>query len=143
MKRLLMYFLLFAPLTMLAPACSDNDLYNEMPEEILQFVAQYYPNTQLEEFTHSGDIYHLRLRHGPGMTFGKDYEWIAVNGYGQVLPQVFLFDCLPPALYEYLQSTESTDQVYSVDRDTDRYTVMTLNDTIVYERKTGRITESD
>lgn len=122
-------------------SCHDNDLYNEMPQPIMEFVAQYFPNTAIQDFTHKGDSYHVVLKNGPGITFGKDYKWLAINGYGMPLPQVFLFDSLPPALYVYLQETENTDNVFAIERDVYGYSLMLLDNTLTYNNSTGRISE--
>lgn len=75
------------------------------------------------------------------MTFGPDQEWEAINGYGERLPQVLMFDQLPPALFAYLQETENMNDVFAMERDAGIYTVTVLNSTITYDSKTDTIRE--
>lgn len=124
-------------------ACSDNPVLNsDMPREIQSFVTQYYPNTAVIDYSHSNGLYHVRLKDGPGMTFNDDYAWLSINGYGYPLPQVLIFDQLPPALYMYLQETETTDQVFAADRDVSTYTLQLLESTLTYNIATQTVTQT-
>ncbi len=77
------------------------------------------------------------------MTFDHECEWEAINGYGMPLPQVLLFDQLPPALYKYLEETDDVGSVFSIERDRTSYTVVLLDSTLIYDIKTQQITGSD
>ncbi|MDE7458827.1 MAG: hypothetical protein K2M77_08165 [Muribaculaceae bacterium] len=121
-------------------ACSDSEPWDELPEKISNFVTQYFPNTGLDSFSESTTTYHVRMSNGPGMTFNKDCEWEAINGYGMPLPQVLLFDQLPPALYKYLEETENLNSVFSLERDSSTYTVVLLDTTLTYDIQTQEIT---
>ena len=116
------------PLTAVMSACRDNEPWGELPSEISEFIAT---------------TYHVRIINGPGLTFNKKCEWEAVNGYGMPLPQVLLFDRLPPSLYSYLEETENLGNVFSIERDRTTYTVVLLNETLSYDVATEQITGSN
>jgi hypothetical protein len=59
------------------------------------------------------------------------------------LPQVLLFDRLPPSLYSYLEETENLGNVFSIERDRTTYTVVLLNETLSYDVATEQITGSN
>lgn len=121
-------------------ACSNNeDVYNRMPSEIEKFVAQYYPNTQVESFTETDVSYRLILKDGPTITFGKTCLWEDVNGNGSVIVQNFLFNELPPEVYEYLQGTDELNEVFTVSRNSKTYTIGLLDQTLTYDISTGQI----
>lgn len=131
-------------LVRITTACSqNNDLWSRVPTQIARFVDRYYPNSQLQSYDHSGATYHLRLSNGPGMTFDASYSWVDVDGYGMPLPQVMLFDQLPPALYEYLQATSQLNSVFSMERDVPEYRLSMLNSTITFSAETGQLQEQD
>lgn len=124
-------------------ACKDSEPWDELPEKISNFITQYFPNMGLDSFSESTTTYQVRMSNGPGMTFDKDCQWEAINGYGMPLPQVLLFDQLPPALYKYLEETENLGNVFSLERDSTTYTVVLLNSTLSYDIQTQEITGSD
>ena len=122
--------------------CKDNDLWGELPSEISQFITQYFPNSSIDSFSESANTYHVRISDGPGLTFSKDCEWEAINGYGMPLPEVLLFDQLPPALYTYLEGTSELGSVFSMERDKATYTIVLLDTTLSYDISTQEITGS-
>ena len=123
-------------------SCNDSDDYSGIPSEITEFLVHYYPNTAVESFSHSGTVYHVILKNGPGFTFNYDCEWTDMEGYGMPFPQVIMFDELPDALYRYLEETENTGSVFAVSRDASHYTVDLLNSTLTYSTDSGKITET-
>ncbi len=127
-------FLLFA-----ATSCHGDDDWDAMPQDIADFVSQYFPGSGIGSYSHNGDTYHVRIDNGPGITFDSDYAWVSVDGYGMPLPQVLLFDQLPPKLYAYLQDSQQLDSVFSMERDSRRYTLSLLNSTLIYDIATGAI----
>lgn len=140
MKRMVTAFLGILALTL--GACSGNDeVYNGMPSEIEKFVAQYYPNSQVDTFTDTADGgYRLVLKDGPTMVFDKTCMWQSIDGNGSVIVQNFLFNELPPEVYEYLQSTDGLNEVFSVERSTKSYTLGLLDSTLSYDISSGEIT---
>ncbi|MDE6452570.1 MAG: PepSY-like domain-containing protein [Muribaculaceae bacterium] len=131
--------ILIAITAMLAPACSDSDVWDSVPPKIATFLNRYYPNSELASCTRTGSDYRVRIKDGPGITFDAACEWTAIAGYGELIPQVLLFDQLPPALYEYLQQTATTADVYSLERDRTTYTVGLKNTSVVYDIATGTV----
>ncbi len=123
-------------------ACHNDDLWDEMPQEISEFVSTYFPGQDINEYSSNGETYHVRVSDGPGLTFDKDYKWVAIAGYGMPLPRVLLFDQLPPVLYKYLESTQQLDSVFSLDRDSADYTVTLQYSTLIYDTATGEISGS-
>ncbi len=67
------------------------------------------------------------------MVFNSNMDWIEVNGLGETLTQYFLFDQMPPAVYEYLQETENLSNVYAVTRDVFEYNVSLFDSVLTYQ----------
>lgn len=131
--------LLSAGLLFLPVSCHNSELWNDLPAGASEFINTYYPMSELESATHSGSYYHARLSNGPGFTFDSSGSWVAVDGYGLPLPQVMLFDCLPPAMYEYLQEAELLNGVFAIARDGDVYSATLLESTLRYNVATGTL----
>lgn len=123
-------------------SCDHSELWDEVPGEISEFINQYYPNSELVSVSHNGNNYHIRIDNGPGLSFDSDYRWVDINGYGMPLPQVLLFDQLPPRLYDYLQETEQLNAVFSMSRDGDKYSLTLLSSTLRFDASTGKLTGS-
>lgn len=124
-------------------SCSEDNVYNSLPEPISKFVDQYYPGTDVSSFTNANGIYTVKVSDGPTITFNKDYDWLSIDANGNTVPEVFLYDRLPAPLYEYLQSTQSTHSVYAVSRDSRQYTVKLLDSSLTYDISTSQITGSN
>ncbi len=124
----------------LMPSCDHSDLWDELPSEITEFINQYFPDSELQAVSHTASGYHVRIDDGPGMTFGTDLQWLAVDGYGMPLPQVLLFDKLPPVVYDYIQGTAQLDEVFSISRDHGKYTIALLDTDLYYDTATGQLT---
>lgn len=122
-------------------SCSNeqSQLWNEVPAEISRFINDYYPNSALDAVTFYKDIYHIRLKNGPGLTFNDKEQWITVNGYGMPLPEVLLFDQLPPSLFSYLQETEQLGSVFSLSRNKNIYTVTLLSRSLRFNASTEEL----
>lgn len=140
MKRPIINILLSLIAAVALVACHSNDLWDSLPEPIARFVSQYFPNTAVSDYSATDGNYHVKLSGAPSLTFDSNYEWTDINGRGNTLPEVLLFDRLPPALYNYLSETERLDRVYSMSRDAHTYTVVTSDTTLSYNIDTGRIT---
>lgn len=134
-------FLPFACLimTIVAAACHGNEIYDEMPQDIQMFISRYFPNSEVQSFTHSASSYYVRIDDGPGMTFDQDYKWTSLNGYGLPLPQMFLFDQLPEKVYDYLQETSQLNSVFEVERTAKEYSLKLMHTTITYDIATGQL----
>ncbi|MBJ2185067.1 MAG: PepSY-like domain-containing protein [Muribaculaceae bacterium] len=138
MKKIIHLFCI-ALLSIVGTGCHDTDVWDDVPAKIATFLNQYYPNSQLSSCERTGSDWHVRISDGPALTFDASYNWTVIAGYGETLPQVLLFDQLPPALYDYLEETGSTTGVYSLERDKQCYTVGLSNTSVVYDISTGRI----
>ena len=121
-------------------SCSDSQ-WNHLPDKVSEFITDYYPNENISaQGWKDASEYVVTMRGGEVITFDKSLAWIEVNGHGGHVPQLFLFDELPPALYEYLQATESLSMVFSVERNSTEYVVELLNSSVIYEISSGAIT---
>lgn len=143
MSRLISAILVALVLGFSQTGCQHAELWNQLPANISSFITQYFPSSELESVTHSAANYHVRIANGPGMTFGSDGAWIDIDGYGMPLPQVLLFDQLPPRMYEYLQETEQLNSVFALTREDGVYTATLMNSTLTYDVETGMLKGSD
>lgn len=138
--RLTLSAMMCAALIWVAGACTHSDLWDDVPGPIAEFVNQYFPYSRLDSFTETASGYHMRIANGPGLTFDKTYSWEAIDGYGMPLPQVLLFDQLPPKLYDYLQGTDALNSVFSMERNPDYYVISLLDSTLKYVIDSGEMT---
>lgn len=131
-----------AALLLSVTACKNSELWDDLPGPITHFINQYYPFSQLNSVTHNATTYHVRITDGPGLTFSAtgDNPWEAIEGYGLPLPQVLLFDQLPPKMYMYLQETEQLNSVFGIARDEATYTATLLENTLKYTISTEEMT---
>lgn len=121
-------------------SCSDSQ-WDQLPDKVSEFITAYYPNQTISNQTwENSSTYVVTMRSGEVITFDKSLRWTEVNGHGGLVPQLFLFDELPPALYEYLQATENLSEVFSVRRNSNDYVVELLNQSVIYDIETGAIT---
>lgn len=140
MKIYTKFIILIVGLTALFTACRDSE-WSDLPSGVSDFISEYYPEQTISSQEWKDGVYYVRMKSGEVITFDKDLKWRSLNGYGATLPQMFLFDCLPPALYEYLQSIESVNEVYRVERTLRDYIVETKNATVVYDIATGNVSQ--
>ena len=108
---------------------------------ISKFMSDYFPARAYTTAELTPESCIIRVKNGPSVTFTPSGQWTSVVGYGATLPQIFLFDQLPPDLYEYIQGLEAVDKVYSVVVDNGQYSVIMLDTSVVYDRATGTITQ--
>lgn len=130
--------LLFLAIILSCPSCSSDDFVG-MPKTITSFLENYYPTYGVENFSKSKLGYWVKLKSGPGITFGTDMSWTDINGYGQTISQFLMFDQLPPAIYEYLQETENLENVYGISRDAKFYFVSLFDSLLTYQIADARI----
>ncbi len=121
-------------------ACKNSELWDEMPSAASSFITQYFPMSELSSVSKNSTGYHVRIDNGPGLTFDSEGKWEAVDGYGMPLPQVMLFNELPPKFYAYLQEAEELNGVFAISRTTRIYTATLLKQTLTYEINTETIT---
>lgn len=108
---------------------------------ISKFMSQYFPNRAYTSTGRSDSIVVMRVSNGPSVSFDSAGHWVSMVGYGTTLPQIFLFDQLPPDLYEYVQGLNATGKVYSVIVDHGLYTVDMLDTSVTYDNSTGTISQ--
>lgn len=132
-------YLIAALMIFCLSSCHGSE-WDDMPSQISEFVSKYFPAQEISEYGSTDDGYHVRIRNSAAITFNNNCNWLSINGYGGTLPQMLLFDELPPVLYEYLQETESLDGVYAVSRDTKVYFVRLLDSDLSYDMATDTIT---
>jgi hypothetical protein len=130
--------LLFSFFVITFCACSTDDAVG-MPKLVSQFINNYFPTYGVEKFTKVKTGYWVKLKDGPGLNFDTNMAWADINGYGQTISQFFLFDQLPPAIYEYLQETENLSNVYAVMRDATTYLVSLFDSMLTYRIADSRI----
>ena len=138
--RLALAMLMSLALAWFAAGCHDNDVWNDVPEQISEFINHYFPYSELSSCTKTDSGYHIRIDDGPGLSFDHTYAWTSIDGYGMPLPQVLLFDQLPPALYDYIQETENLNGVFSMERDSTAYVLTLLDTSVRYIIETGEMT---
>lgn len=141
------YLTFIVTLTALLFCCSscsyDNDKYfSRLPRKIADFITDYYPNPTVDTYTDSTDGYYVGLKSGPGFYFNTNCDWTAVDGFGLTLPAMFVFDQFPEPLYDYLEATENTENVFAAKRTSLSYTVRLLDSTITYDIASTAITTS-
>lgn len=142
MKRIAHIAALMLSIVMMS-ACSDqyNDAWDSMPQGIAEFVSRYYPQAAVNKYLEEDGQYYVNIKNGAEIIFNSDYQWTSVNGRGGTLPQIFLFDELPPTLYSYLQETQEVDDIYRVSRDAAGYRVRSSTTIISYSFTSGITTE--
>lgn len=130
--RALLIVVLLCSFMWLPSGCDHSDIWNDVPPKIQTFIVRYFPSFSVSSCDNTASGYHVRLANGPGLSFDVDYDWTNVNGYGMPLPEVLLFDQLPPKVYSYLQATDDTDGVFEISRDSLQYRIELLNSTLSY-----------
>lgn len=138
MKRTSLIQILVLAALIFTGACSSN-VWDELPEKISSFVAEYFPGQGIKSYSEEGDGEHVVLNNGTSILFDKNQEWTTVDLGGSVMPEVFLYDCLPPALFQYLEETSNTDHVYKVERTSREYILTLTNTYITYNLESGEI----
>lgn len=141
MKTLLVKIALIATILFFFIGCGSDEI-ESVPKPIATFLSEYFPLQPVSQYGFDGNTYHVKLRNSSALTFDNTYKWVSVNGYGNTLPEIFLFDELPPALYAYLQDISLTNEVYSVTRDGVTYNVMLLDHSVTYIIATGEVSSS-
>lgn len=123
-------------------ACS-NDLWDEVPTPITSFIEQYFPGSGVKEYTPTDNSYKVKINNGATLVFNSEYLWTMIDGNGVRLPEVLIYNQLPPALFNYLQGIEQQSAVYSMSRDASYYK-LTMEDTVIsYEISSGKVTYPD
>lgn len=139
MKRNTLTSLFLAVIVIMMGAC-NNSVWDELPSPIVSFVCEYFPFGEVNSYTVCKSGSTVNIKNGATLKFDNDYEWTDVNGNGEVLPQNFLYDKLPPVVYEYIEAIEHVNEVYRVSRDSKVMKVDFHDSIIEYDESTGTIT---
>ncbi len=117
-----------------------NDDYDHLPREIQTFLNTYYPGQGVSTFQESAGTITVNLDNSATLIFNPSLIWISVNGNGNVLPRQFLFDQFPSPLYDYIETTDNLDEVFSAVRNAGIYTITFHNYIIDYNSVSEEIT---
>lgn len=138
MKRIIFLPAVILVIVAFMDACNSN-AWDELPSPIAAFVSQYFPFGEVQSYTDVPGGSVVQIRNGATLAFDNDYDWIDINGNGQVLPQNFLYDKLAPVLYDYIESIEHVNDVYRVSRSGENVKVEFLDSHIDYDIVTHKI----
>lgn len=140
--RFLLLGLILGVMGAVCAGCSSDDEWDEVPQPIQEWLAKYFPEQGVSQVSHTDGQWRVKLKNSCSLTFNDSLVWTQVNGCGGTLPAFFVSDALPPQFVEeYLQVTDNVDNVYSVTRQKDLYTVVLKNYTVVYNETTGETTQ--
>ena len=137
----LLLFCMLAALVCLG-AC-NNDTWDELPSPITNFISQYFPGSGVKSYNEYDDMFRVQVNNGVTLIFDSEYQWTEIDGNGSRLPEVLMYDQLPPALFSFLQSTEQQDKVYGMKRDKKFYKLTMLDTVLTYNIQTGSVTYTE
>lgn len=138
MKNIICILTVLLPVYLLGLTSCHDEPWDEMPDKLSEFVSEYFGGT-IESYVENSSGYIVTIKNGAVLTFDNDMSWTDVNGRGELLPQQFLYDCLPETLYHYLEGTESLGDVYRVTRTYRQITVELSDDTVIYNTQSQLI----
>ena len=122
---------------MMLIAC-HNSLWDELPSAITSFISQYYPGSTVSRYEQRNDNYYVTVKDGPSITFDSDYHWTKIDGNGEALPPIFIFNEMPK-VYEYLEAREEQSDLYKAEN-LPRVILLTIADfRLEYIKETGEI----
>lgn len=131
---------IFAILMTVALTACQNNVFDDMPQKIQDFVSQYYPDSKISNYFYNGKTYTVDVTGGPTLIFDSQQSWTSINGNGMPVPDMLLYDQIPTPLYEYLQQTSALGKVFAVQRDDKQYTLQLLSIKLTYDIATAKIT---
>lgn len=124
---------------LLFSGCGNED-YEHFPREIQTFLNTYFPGQGVAGFQESAGTYTVNLDNSASLVFNPALVWTAVYGNGNTIPTQFLYDQLPGPLYDYIETTDNLNEVFSIVRDAGIYTVTFHGYIIAYNVATEEIT---
>lgn len=133
-------FIAILVMVVIMGACNNDDAYDELPDSVAKFVSEYYPFTDVSSYNMQGGNYVVNMKNGATLVFDSSLAWIDVNGNGGLLPETFLYNCLPEPLYDYLSEMTLTQGIYRVTRNSESITVYTVDTYFRYDIATEQIT---
>lgn len=127
------FYTLLLVLGMSMVGCSSDEPNVNLPESLSEFISQYYPNQRIDSYTKNSSGCTVIVNDGPTIKFNAKNSWTSIDGNGSPIVQEFLFDQLPSPLYDYLETIDSLNQVFSISRDSKEYELKLLNSTLNYD----------
>ena len=131
--RTILFILLLAPVM---TACGNSDVYDTVPDDMIRFITRYFPDPNIE-YCHQADEpdgnWTVIIKNGPTFLFDNDGDWISVDGNGMPLPSIIAYDQFPPELYDYIESGEYLNQIFSFSRTPLQYNVLLLKSQLTYD----------
>ena len=138
MKRIGVLLLMIAAMLPFI-GCTNSHAWEDMPLQISQFVNKYFPQEGITNYVENDGTYTVGLKNGATARFDDQFHWTSVNGNGGTLPEMLLFDQLPPELYEYLQELSQVDGVYAITRTALMYSAKLLDSTVNFTISTHNL----
>jgi hypothetical protein len=116
-------------------SCNDDDeqVVNPLPHKIQKFISAYFPGQAVASYDIQDGCYTVNLYNSASIEFDTAMAWVKVDGHGGTLPQLLLYDQLPTKLYEYLELNNTLDEVFSMSRASNVYTLDVLDGLITYD----------
>lgn len=139
--------LLYLTLVLLLGAvysCKEEGVdLSDLPEQVSSFISKYYPGVEVNRWTNQGGKSTVYLRNSAIISFDntENKNWASINGNGNTLPQMLVYDQTPVALYRYLEELEAVNGVYKMVRDSKQYELTLFDANVVYNIATGDITQ--
>lgn len=113
-------------------ACSNNIL-EEIPAPIADFICKYYQSPAVKEYKCDDGISTVTVGNGTTLLFDIDDKWTIIDGNGSQIPADLIQTQLPPALLGFMQHRYGTEKVYRVSRDDTYYKVLLDNTVLTYD----------
>lgn len=128
----------------LLTACHKTEGDVDLPSDARNFIYKYFPLAYIssEEELPSGD-FKVKITNGPTLIFDSEGGWTQLLGNGETLPEMIAFDYFPEPLYDYVDSLEQLNAIYSITRNERQYDVLLFQTRLIYDISTGRITETE
>lgn len=120
-------------------ACHDNE-WDSVPTLAQRFITQYFPQGEVSSSqTQKDGTVVVQIKNGATLWFDSQGAWIKINGNGVPLPEILLYDQLPSSLYNFLQETEQTSDIYALTRTYDEIRVELHDTYVVYNIDKGTV----
>lgn len=122
---------------LLLMACSSS-LWDEVPQPITKFIAEYWPGATVSSYNERSDNYYVTVKNGASIVFDANYQWTKINGNGVEIPSILIFNEMPK-VYQYLEAREQTTGLMAAEN-RPRVVILTFNDFILqYNKDTSDI----
>lgn len=140
MKKLILVIIAAIASTVIYTSCHSNHYYDDLPQPIAVFLSDYWADPDIESYTQpSPQKYMVIIKNGPTLIFNEEFSWTDIDGNGLPLPEILLYDQLPPVLYDYIESGSLLNQVFTISRDARDYYVKLLDSDLTYDIQTQTV----